>query len=155
MRMITLPGCFWLRLAVEFRAGIKRKLILSPIALAEMSLPDLFAMLQSHVLLIVERRATLIVRDDTMILMSLFRDGCCSHPGHALTVNSTADIPPHPQPLTGCLWRKGVGFPPRCLPCQEFPPEHFTHLFPPHFILVRFFSLLPEPCGLAHFPHSF
>lgn len=155
MRMITLPGCFWLRLAAEFRARIKQKLILSPIALAEMSLPDLFAVLQSHVLPAVERRATLIARDDTMLLVSQLRDGCCSHLGYALTVNSTADSPPYPQALTGCLWRKGVGFPPQCLPCQEFPPEHFTLLFPPHFILIRFFSLLLELCGLAHFPYSF
>lgn len=144
MRMITVPGCFWLGLAAEFRARIKQKLILSPIALAEMSLPDLFAVLQSHVLPAVEGRATLIARDDTMLLVSQLRDGCCSHLGYALTVNSTADSPPYPQALTGCLWRKGVGFPPQCLPCQEFPPEHFTLLFPPHFILVRFF-----PCSLS------
>lgn len=155
MRMITLPACFWLRLAVEFRARIKRKLILSPLALAEMSLPGLFAMLQSHALPAMERRATLIARDDPMILVSLLRDGCCSRLGYALTVNSTADTPPYPQALTGCLRRKGVGFPPQCLPCQEFPPEHFTLLFPPHFILLRLFSLLLETCGLAHFPYSF
>lgn len=144
MRMITLPGCFWLRLAVGFRARIKRKLILSPFALAEMSLSDLFAMLQTHVLPAMERRTALIVRDDKIILVSLFRDGCCSHAGYALTVNSTADTPPHPQALAGCLWRKGVGFPPQRLPCQEFPPEHFTLLFPPHFILSGFF-----PCSLS------
>lgn len=109
-----------------------------------MSLPDLFAMLQSHVLPAMERRAALIARDDTMILVSLLRGGCCSHLGYALTVNSTADSPPYPHALTGCLWRKGVGFLAQCLPCQEFPTEHFTLLFPPHFILVGFF-----PCSLS------
>lgn len=121
---------------------MKSKLILSPIALAEMILPDLFATLQSHVLPAMERRAPLIVRDDTVILVSLLRDGCCSHPGYALTVNSTADTPPYPQAITG--WVRGVDFPPQSLPCQEFPPDHFTLLFPPHFILVSFF-----PCSLS------
>lgn len=61
----------WMLLA-EIGSGvqgrIKRKLILSPLALAEMSLPDLFAMLQSHVLPAVERRATAIAKDDAMVL---------------------------------------------------------------------------------------
>ncbi|NXW05254.1 DAAM2 protein, partial [Fregetta grallaria] len=50
-----------------------------------------------------------------------------------------------PQALTACLWREGVGFPPQCLPCQEFPPEHFTLLFPSHFILLS--GVLP--CSLS------
>lgn len=138
MRMNTLPGCFWLRLVVESRVRIKWKLTLSPIPLAEMSLQNSFVMLQSwghDVFPTMERRATQIARNDTTVLVSLFRDGCCSHLAYALTVNSTADTPPCPQALTGCLWREGVGFPPQCLPCQEFPPEHFTLLFPSHFIL--------------------
>lgn len=138
MRMNTLPGCFWLRLSVESRVRIKQKLTLSPVPVAKRSLPNSFVMLQSQdrdVFPTVERRATVIARNDTMVLVSLSRDGRCSHLVYALTVNSTADTPPCPLALRGCLWREGVGFPPQRLPCQEFPPEHFTLLFPLHFIL--------------------
>ena len=146
--MNTLPGCFWLRFTVESRVRMKRKLTLSHIPLAEMSLPNSFVVLQPQgheVFPVMKRRATLIARKDRVILVSLFRDGCCFHLVYALPVNSTADIPPCLQALTGCLWREGVGFPPQCLPCQAFPPEQFTLLFPSHFILPSGIF----PCSLS------
>lgn len=148
--MSTLPRCFWLRLAVEFRVRIKWKLTLSPIPLAEVSLPNLFVTLQSQghdVFPTMERSATLIARNDTMILVSLFRGGCCSHLVYALTVNSTAALQTpllalrHSQ--AACGGRMLVFLHSVC-PARNFLQNTSHFYFPLFHPPIRFF-----PCSLS------
>lgn len=147
-----MSGCFWPRFAVEARVNFVSY------SFSWDELPKLVCcVIVSHAFAAVEGKATWL--QGTVQRCWWVCSGMSSAPfsiySHCKQHCSNFSWTAFPS-LVHYLWRKGVGYS-SIVPALPGISSRTLHTFisPSFHPSIRCFSLLLQPCGLAHFPHSF
>lgn len=156
MRMNTLSGCFWLRFAVEARVNF----VFCSFSWDELPKLVCCVIVKESCFCCYGRESHVIARNGAKILVNLFRGELCSCLVYAHTANSAVAILAGEPSLPLCTRRlplKGGCWFSSTVPALPGISSRTLHAFisPSFHPSIRCFSLLLQPCGLAHFPHSF